>query len=191
MQRSDPDDDIEDPVAESLLSEDVFRRLRIEQSMGVGWTTVRRLQAQALIAAALALVYPLGSVAEVGESPVIVVVGVFGGAVVTGGAGAVTAVAIARLRADGDLTQTAAEELITLEELATMLSLVTGGAAVAATHVLFLAAIFAPETLAGLMRRDPFAPTGTPLTLGAVAAGALAVSATVVLLSRWLDAELQ
>jgi len=191
VQRSDSDDDIEDPVAESLLSEDAFRRLRIEQSMGVGWTTVRRLRVQALIAAALALVYPLGGYAGVGESPITIVVGVFGGTIVTGGAAAVTAVAVVRLRADGELTQTAAEELITLEELATMLSLVTGGAAVAATHALFLTAVFAPDALAGLMRRDPFAPTGTPLTLSVVAVAALAVSVTIALLSRWLETELR
>lgn len=191
MERSDPDDEFEDPLADSLLSGDVYRRLRVERSLGVGWSTGTRLRAQALIAGSLALAYPLGRLSPaVGESPVVLLAGLFGALVAAFGAVLVGGVAIARLRAGAGLTETTAEELVTLEDMATMLSLVTGGGAVAATHAVLVAAVLAPEGLQAVMRRDPFTPSGTPLTLAAVAAGALVVAATIALLSRWVDARL-
>ncbi|MFB6125961.1 MAG: hypothetical protein ABEJ79_01485 [Halolamina sp.] len=181
-----------DPIADSLLSDDSYRRRRVERTGGFSWDTPRRLQLQAAVLAALALTYPLSAVAPaVGSAPVALYLGAFGGVVETVGACITGWVGLVRVRADDVVSEETANSLVTLEDLATLLGLVTGVLSVAATLALFVGGALAPAAVAGALDGDPFAQTARPLTVAGVAGVAVVVSAAVFAASRWLDGRLR
>jgi hypothetical protein len=189
---SEPTDEgVKDPIADSLLSEDTYRRRRVERTSGVSWSTERRMHAQSVVLVVLSLSYPLSLLTTaVGQSPVIILVGLFGGVVEFLAAGVLTLVGLKRLRTGGALSERVAGDLVTLEDLATMLSLVTGGVAVGVTVGLIAAGIVAPGALDAVLRSDPFAPSGTPLTTAVVGGGAFVAALGVAGTARWLEKRL-
>lgn len=178
---------VQDPIADSLLSEDNYRRRRVERTSGVSWSTEQRLHAQSVVLAVLSLSYPLSLLSPaVGRSPVIILVGLLGGVVEVVAAGVVMLVSLKRLRTEGMVSEDMARDMVGLENLATMLSLVTGSAAVGVTVGVIAAGIVAPGVVDATLGNDPFAPTGTPLTTAVVGGGAFVAALGVAGTARWL-----
>lgn len=189
---SDPaDDGVRDLIADSLLSDNNYRRQRVQRASGLSWSTGRRLYAQSIVLAVLSLSYPLSLLSPVvGQSPVVLLIGVLGGAVELVAAGVVTLVGLKRLRAEGMVSEEVAGDLVTLEDLATMLSLVTGSVAVGVAVGIMAAGIVAPGAVDAALESDPFAPTGTPLTTAVVGGGAFVAALGVAGTARWLERRL-
>lgn len=178
---------VQDPIADSLLSEDNYRRRRVELTSGESWSAEQRLYAQSVVLAVLSLSYPLSLLSPaVGRSPVIILVGLLGGVVEVVAAGVVMLVSLKRLRTEGMVSEDMARDMVGLENLATMLSLVTGSAAVGVTVGVIAAGIVAPGVVDATLGNDPFAPTGTPLTTAVVGGGAFVAALGVAGTARWL-----
>jgi hypothetical protein len=124
------------------------------------------------------------------SSPKIVTLGVFAVVIEVGCAGALTAVLLRRRQLEPDLTVEQAATLLTVEDLATLLGVVTGGATVLLTDAFFLlghGGVAARTAFVEAGGGDPFAAAGHDVTVLALAVAALLAGCGFTLLSRSLE----
>ncbi len=182
------DNTFEDSIARALLGESTYERLRVERHSYFTQPAPTKIWWLSGLLFALALTGPIAatypaSVAElfgsrtpVLTSPKVVTLGVFAAAIEVGCATTLTAVELRRRRLEPDVSVSQAETMLTLEDLATLVGLVTGGATVLLTDAFFLlgyGGVAAVEGFVAAGGKNPFAPSGHGLSVAVLAAGAL------------------
>lgn len=189
----DGNDSVEDRHAAALLGDSQYERIKLQRYSLFKLSLPRTLALQGLILGALALVLPLalsqpeptrallgGDV--LAAEPKFLFLGAYASAIELVGVLGVCYVAYRRLTADDVLSEREVHDLLAIEDAATHVSLVTGGAAVAVVHGFFLVGL-AGDPLVGrfqtLVGRNPFEPGIIPISVGGVgvAAAVLAVLA--------------
>ncbi|WP_254768830.1 hypothetical protein [Salinilacihabitans rarus] len=198
MTSTEPDD----PIADALLGDSTYERLRVQRYALIKRRIPQKLVWQSGLLLALALVVPLAATYPAAvraafpggdplwSSPLVVWAGVYAGGIELGTAACLVAVAVVRRRREPQLSEAEARTLLNVEDVASMFGLATGGFAVLLTVGFFALGHAGPETFAAVVEsapRNPFQPTGVPVPVIAVGAGA-AVSALVVYsVGRHLD----
>jgi hypothetical protein len=190
----------DDPIADALVSDCPYRRAAVERYRPVRGPVSRTLLRQASLLVTLALAFPIVatypastrrlSAVPVAESfPKVLLVGALGGAVQLLAAGVLVGLVLARSR--GPITERTARRLVSLEDLATTVSLGTGGLAIVFT-VGYLTLGHAEDALAAVTRgtTDPYAAVSAAVESGVavdtVALAALAGSLACWAASRWV-----
>ena len=188
------DDRHEDPIASALLGGSQYERLRVQRYSMFKQSIPRKLALQGVILTALALVLPLATTlpasaramfpggAPLTSAPKILLLGAYAGALETVAVGGLVYVGYRRIRRGDALSEHEAEHLLTVEDVASMISLVTGLVAVAVVDGFFLLGHAGEEAMAAFLAaggRNPFAAASVPVTVVdvATAAGVLAVVA--------------
>lgn len=192
------DDRIHDPIAHAFLGDSEYERLRVQRYSLIRQSIPRKLALQGLVLASLALVYPLAitlpasaralfpSGDPLTSTPKILLLGAY--------AGALEAVAVVglvyvgyRLQRDrGDMAEDEAHHLLNVEDVASMVSLVTGAVAVAAVNGFFLLGHAGPDAMSAFLAaggKNPFATTPIPVSVTAIAVPAVALSIAAFALS--------
>ncbi|MFC7044122.1 hypothetical protein ACFQH6_00705 [Halobacteriaceae archaeon GCM10025711] len=200
-------DQLDDPIADAILGGSTYEQLRVLRyaqfkqriPQKLAWQTVILLSVASLALAAaffppsVARMMPAGDAFAM--SPKILLLGVFAvGVELLTGAGLV-GVALARLHLEPSISERQASTLLDLEDVASLLGLVTGGAAAVVTVAGFLLGLGgAPAIRAygGLdVGRNPYAPSEFDVTVVEVAVVALAGAVVLFLASRYLERRLQ
>jgi hypothetical protein len=189
--------EFDDPIADAMLSDSPYDRVTAERYRPVRGPVSRTLARQAVLLVALATALPIVATypestavlpdhAVVETFPKVLVLGALGGMTQLAGALALVALVVVRPRID---TERGAHRLVTMEDLATTVSLGTGGMAIVFTDLL-LALGHVEEALSLLTRgkTEPMAAVGTDLTVGSVAVLALAGALLCAVASRWVVA---
>jgi hypothetical protein len=199
-------EDIDDPVANALLSESVYERIRQLRYSPLGQPIPTKLAWQSGLLFLLALMLPVLAAspeevrAMLGESavsasPKVLVLGVVGGSVVFGTGLTLTALGFLRVRLEPRMTEGLAHRLLGLEDVASLLGIGTGGIAIVLTMAYVLMGYVgqrAVEWYVGATGLSPFAPSGVePLTVGGVATLAFVGSVALLVASRALHMELR
>ncbi|GAB7092916.1 hypothetical protein JCM30237_00680 [Halolamina litorea] len=183
---------VDDPIASALVGGTVYERLRVERYQLFRQSIPVKLAAQGAILAGLALVIPLAMTLPsstralfpggdpLTASPKILLLGAYAGAIELVAAAALCYVGYRRLRG-GEIGEAEARHLLNVEDVASMVSLVTGGAAVLAVDAFFLLGHGGADAVAELLAAggsNPFAGTPVPVTVVGVglAAASLAVA---------------
>jgi hypothetical protein len=187
-----------DPVTEALLNGSAYERLRFRRHGFFRQPIPQKLRAQSGLLFALAAVLPLmaalpGDVRELlgsrvqTASPKVIVLGLIGGVVVfVCGLGLAT-LAVARLRLDGEMTEERANTLLSLEEVASLLGLGTGGIAIVLTlgyALLGHGGMRAVETYIRLAGKSPYAASGLNVTVTEVATSAFVGGVALYVLAQ-------
>jgi len=195
---SGADDGPVDHVAEALLNGSAYERLRFRRQGFFRQPIPQKLRAQSGLLFALAAVLPLmaafpGDVREAlgsqvpTASPKVIVLGLIGGVVVfVCGLGLAT-LAAARLRLDGEMTEERAHTLLSLEEVASLLGLGTGGIAIVLTlgyALLGHGGMRAVETYIRLAGKSPYAASGVNVTVAEVATSAFVGGVALYVLAQ-------
>ncbi|MFC6953263.1 hypothetical protein [Halorubellus litoreus] len=200
----DGNDSVEDRHAAALLGDSQYERIKLQRYSLFKLSLPRTLALQGLILAALALVLPLalsqpeptrtllgGDV--LAAEPKFLFLGAYASAIELVGVLGVSYVAYRRLAADDVLSEREVHDLLAIEDAATHVSLVTGGAAVAVVHGFFLVGL-AGDPLVGrfqtLVGRNPFEPGIIPVSVGGVAVAAAALAVLALGLSHLLRGRL-
>jgi hypothetical protein len=195
----------DDSIAATLLGGSTYERLRLERALYFTQPTAVRLAWQSGLLLALTLVAPLAATLPtpiqagalggdpLAASPVIVIVATVALALQVGTAGALGVVAAIRVRAGESLSRTRAERLVTVEEVASLLGLGTGGLAVAVTDAYVLLGHAGGDAVAAYVAaggRSPFAASDTGLSIAAVTLAAFVAAVVVFTASRYVNAAL-
>jgi hypothetical protein len=205
MRRSDEgDDEPADRVADALLGESTYERLRFRRQGFFRQPIPVKLRIQSSLLFGLAAVLPLmaafpasvretldGSVVQ--ASPKVIVLGLIGGVVVFLGGIALAGVALARLRLGDRMTEYRAETLLSVEEVSSLLGIGTGGIAILLTLgyvVLGHGGQRAIETYIRTMGRSPFAASGVDVSVATVATSAFVGAVALFVLAQGLHLEL-
>lgn len=200
----DGNDSVEDRHAAALLGDSQYERIKLQRYSLFKLSLPRTLALQGLILAALALVLPLalsqpeptrtllgGDV--LAAEPKFLFLGAYASAIELVGVLGVCYVAYRRLTADDVLSEREVHDLLAIEDAATHVSLVTGGAAVAVVHGFFLIGL-AGDPLVGrfqtLVGRNPFEPGIIPISVGGVAVAAAVLAVLALGLSHLLRGRL-
>jgi hypothetical protein len=146
----------------------------------------------------LYLAYPASTAAHLPSSdprvaaPRVLILGVFGGAMVSVAAVTMVAVGYYRLRQE-PVTERQAETMLDLETAASYVGFVTGGVAVSLTVAYFLLGLGgagAFDTYASLTGGiNPFDPGFSALTVEAVAVAAVLVALPLLVVTNYLDVQ--
>lgn len=198
MQR-DPDD-IDDEVAEALLSGSHYERLRLQRVSFFTQPIERKLLYHVVMLGAVAclpVVYALfpattaaylPSTSPATASPKVVLLALVGTLIQVGSASMLVGAALYRLRHE-PLTEDQARSLLDVESFASHVGLGTGGLAIAATLALFALGLAGPDAMADYIAvngTNPFAATGTGLTVTAVAVCAFAAAVLLFLTRQYI-----
>lgn len=202
---TDTDHSLDDPIADALLGRSTYDRLRMRRFSYFKQTVPQKLAWQSGLLFTLAFVLPLaaGFPAEtkalfaghtpVAASPKALLLGLIAATVELGTAGTLVAVTLRRVQLEPDLCEETARRLLNVEDVATLVGLVTGGFAVLLTVGFFLLGYAGPEavsTFAASGGASPYAPSGSGISvmaLGVAAVvGGLAVLGSSVGLNRLL-----
>jgi hypothetical protein len=120
-------------------------------------------------------------------------IGLLGGGAVFVGGLALTAIGLLRVRFEPQMTEDLAHQLLSAEDVASLLGTVTGGLFILLTMASVLVGhvgIRAVRQYAAVMRRSPFAPSGVePATAGTVTTLAFVGSVALLVASRGLYLE--
>lgn len=195
---------VDDPIASALVGGTVYERLRVERFRLFDQSIPAKLALQGVILGALALVWPLAVTLPastralfpggdpLAASPKILLLGAYAGAIEFVAAVGLCYVGYRRLRG-GDIDEYEARHLLNVEDVASMISLVTGAAAVLAVNGFFLLGHGGADAVAKLLAAggsNPFAGTPIPVTVVGVALPAatlaLALFVSSFVLSRRL-----
>ena len=200
------DDQFRDPVANALLGDSTYERLRQLRYSPFDQTIPTKLAWQSGLLFLLALTLPVMAAfpAEVramlgdavaSASPKMLVPGLVGGAVVFVGGVALTVVGFLRVHLEPGMTEGLAHRLLGLEDVASLLGIGTGGIAVLLTvgYVLMgYAGGRAVESYVEATGLSPFAPSGIEaLSVGGVATLAFVGSVALLVASQALHVELR
>ena len=197
--------DIDDGIARAILADSKYEQLRVRRFSYFKQPIPRKLAWQGALLLALSLVAPIAlaypdSVATLladgnplTGSPVIALVGVFTVGVELLASLGHVAVAAVLVRRTSPLSRQRARDLLALEDVASLLGLGTGAVGVAVTVGYFLlghAGAGAISRYVAMGGRNPFDPSGTGVTVAAVAAAAFCSGVVLLGLSRYLAARL-
>ncbi|WP_323676498.1 hypothetical protein [Halorubellus sp. PRR65] len=200
----DGNDSVEDRHAAALLGDSQYERIKLQRYSLFKQSLPRTLALQGLILAALALVLPLalsqpeptrallgGDV--LAAEPKFLFLGAYAGAIEFVGVVGCCYVAYRRLATDDGLSEREVHDLLAIEDAATHVSLVTGGAAVAVVHGFFLVGL-AGDPFVGRFQtfvgRNPFEPGLIPVSVTGVAAAATVLAVLALGLSYLLRGRL-
>jgi hypothetical protein len=200
----DENDGLDDPIASALLGGSTYERLRARRYSLFKQSLPRKLALQSAVLGALALVFPLAvtlpssarSLFPGGEplsaAPKILVLGAYAGVIEVVAAAGLVYVGYRRLRSDDTLSEGEARTLLNVEDVASMISLVTGAAAVAAVDGFFLLAHGGDAMAAFLAAggENPFAGTPIPVTVPGIAVPAAVLAVVLFVLSRLFERRL-
>jgi hypothetical protein len=199
-------DDQPDTITSAVLSGSTYERLRALRPPPFGGgslTTV--ITRQIALLGTLALLLPLfgafpASTAEFLPStdptraaPQVIVLGMFGGVMVTFSATLLVAVGFFRVRLE-PMTESRAKTLLDTETFAAYVGFITGGASIAVTLAYFCLGLAGGEAVAGYVQAmdgvNPFSasPVGVPVAY--VALAAFTVAATLLLAESYLSVKL-
>jgi hypothetical protein len=127
-------------------------------------------------------------------APKVVLLGLVGGSTVLIGGVALTIIGVLRHRLEPGLTERQADRLLSVEEVASLLSIGTGGAGIVITLVLTtigLGGVSAIQTYVEALGRSPFAGTGVEwLSVSNVATFAFIGSVSLFIFSQYLHLEM-
>jgi hypothetical protein len=186
---TDTDHSLDDPLADALLSGSTYDRLRVQRFSYFKQTIPQKLVVQSGLLFTLAFVLPLaaGFPAETkalfaGHAPVVaspkaLLLGLVAAAIELGTAATLIVVTVARLRIGPEMTVETARRLLNVEDVATLLGFVTGGAAVLLTVGFFLLGYAGPDALASFVTAggtSPYTPSGAGVSVATLGLGALA-----------------
>lgn len=188
--------DSDDPIAESVLSESVYERLRYTEGI-ITIPVSRVLVIQAALLAALALIWPLyalypGAIAAhvptldpFGATPKLLFLGLVGWATELAAALLLAGLWHYRQR-NAPLSEETARTIYDVEQIAAGLSIVTGGLAIAVTVSLVSIGVFGEAAITayldGIAGDDVFTQTGLGLSVGHLAMLSVLSSVLVLLL---------
>jgi hypothetical protein len=194
-----------DHVTEALLSDSTYERLRFSRPGFFKQPIPAKLRWQSALLVALALILPAmaafplevrpflpdGGVAF--GSPRIVLLGLVAGVAVFLGGVALTVVGLLRVRLGPRMTERAANRLLNVEEVASLLGIGTGGIGVALTLAyvsLGLIGARAVTTYVETMGQNPFAHSGIEaVSVSSVATLAFVGSVALLVASQYLHLE--
>jgi hypothetical protein len=194
------DSSCEDPVASALLGESHYERLRVRRYSLFKLSIPRKLALQGLILGMLALVLPLAMTLPtstralfpggdpLSSTPKILVLGAYAATIEVTAALGLVYVGYRLLSRGDELTEHEARRLLNVEDVASMISLVTGLASVVAVNGFFLlghAGEAATSAFLAAGGQNPFAHTPIPVTVPGLAITA-GVSAVLLLALGWL-----
>ncbi|MFD1563223.1 hypothetical protein ACFR99_06655 [Haloarchaeobius amylolyticus] len=197
MTSTDPND----PIADALLGESTYERLRVERYALIKRRIPQKLVYQSGLLLALALIVPIAATYPTsvraafpgGEplwaSPLVLWLGVYAGGIELGTAACLVAVAIVRRSREPQLSESQAHVLLNVEDVASMFGLATGGFAILLTVGFFSLGHAGGETFQALINsapRNPYGQTGVSIPVIAVGAAAAISSGVVYLVSRYL-----
>jgi len=200
MTTTDPND----PIADALLGESTYERLRVERYALIKRRIPQKLVYQSGLLFALALVVPIvatypSSVQAafpggdpLWSSPLVLWVGVSAGGIQLGTATCLVAVAITRRRYEPHLSESQVHALLNVEDVASMFGLATGGFAILITVGFFLLGHAGVETFTAVVEsapRDPYGQTGVSVSIMTVGAAAAISSCGVYVVGRYLSSE--
>lgn len=198
MSRGDDDSEPIDRVTDALLDGSAYERLRFRRRGFFRQPIPQKLRAQSGLLFALAAVLPIMAAFPVdvrealgaqvsAASPKVIILGLIGGAVVfVCGLGLAT-LAAARLRLQGRMTEERAHTLLSLEEVASLLGLGTGGIAIFLTLGFVLlghGGMRAVETYIQFAGRSPYAASGVNITVAEVATSAFVGGVALYVLAQ-------
>ncbi|MFC4542577.1 hypothetical protein ACFO5R_11670 [Halosolutus amylolyticus] len=200
MNSTDPDD----PIADALLGESTYERLRVERYALIKRRIPQKLVYQSVLLLSLALVVPITATYPsavraafpggdpLWASPLVLWVGVYAGGIELGTAACLVAVAIVRRRREPQLSEAEAHTLLNVEDVASMFGLATGGFAIVLTVGFFLLGHTGGETFQAVIDsapRNPYGQAGVSVPVIAVGTAAAVSSGVVYLFSRYLAPE--
>jgi hypothetical protein len=195
------DHDPPDDVAAALLGDSTYDRLRVTRYRLFDQSVPRKLTLQGLVFAALALVYPLASTMPastrdmfaggdpLASTPKILLLGAWAGAIETTAALGLVYVGVTLHRNRGDLDERQARRLLTVEDVASMVALVTGAVAILVLDGFFLLGHAGPTAISTFLEaggQNPYAATPIPVTVPGVAVPAAVLSVLLLGLGRVL-----
>ncbi len=193
MTDSDTDVPANDWITDSVLDGSTYDRLRVRRFSYFKQPISQKLTWMAGLLALVALVAPIAltlpsSASEtfpgrdpLTASPKVVLLGLFAIVVVFTAAASLTAVELYRRRLE-PVSETQAKRLLNLEELASLIGLVTGSAMILLTLGLFAVGYGGESALASFVGSGgghPFEPSGTGLSVARLAVLSLTASGTV------------
>lgn len=196
------DDSVDDPIAAAFLGESHYERLRARRYGLFKQSIPHKLALQGLVLATLALVYPLAitlpaSARELfpggnplASTPKILLLGAYAGTIEIVAVFGLAYVGYRVHRDRGDLDEREAHRLLNVEDVASMISLVTGAVAVAAVNGFFLLGHAGPDAMSAFLAaggKNPFAATPIPVSVTGIAVPAAALSGLAFALS-WVFA---
>ena len=196
------DDSVHDPIASAIIGESEYDRLRARRYTLFSQSLPRKLALQGLILASLALVYPLAitlpasaralfpSGNPLSSTPKILLLGAYAGALETVAIAGLVYVGYRLHRERGDLAEHEAQHLLNVEDVASMVSLVTGAFAVVAVNGFFFLGHAGPDAMSAFLAaggKNPFAATPIPVSVTGIAVPAVALSIVAFTLS-WVFA---
>lgn len=194
----DRDDSVTDPIASALLDGSQYQRLRARRYSLFKQSIPRKLAWQGTILGALALVLPLAMTLPawtrrlfpggdpLSSTPKILLLGAYAGVIEAVAAVGLLYVGYRRLRAGDSLSEREARHLLSVEDVSSMISLVTGAFAVAAVDGFFLLGHGGERAVGAFLAAgggNPFAGTTVPVTVVGIAIPAAVLAATLFVLS--------
>lgn len=197
MTSTDPND----PIADALLGESTYERLRVERYALIKRRVPQKLVYQSGLLLALALIVPITATypttvqttfpgsEPLWASPLVLWLGVYAGGIELGTAACLVAVAIARRSREPQLSESQAHVLLNVEDVASMFGLATGGFAVLLTVGFFLLGHAGGETFQAVIEsapRNPYGQTGVSVPVIAVGTAAAISSGIVYAVSQYL-----
>lgn len=200
MSSTDPTD----PIADALLGESTYERLRVQRYALIKRRIPRKLAWQSGLLCVLALIVPITATYPssvraafpggdpLWSSPLVLWVGVWAGGIQLGTATCLVAVSIARHRREPGLSESQAHTLLNIEDVASMFGLTTGGFAILLTVGFFLLGHAGIETFEAVIEsapQDPYEQTAISVPIVAVGTAAAVSSCVLYLLSRYLALE--
>jgi len=197
MTSTDPDD----PIADALLGESTYERLRVERYALIKRRIPQKLVYQSGLLLALALIVPIAATyptsvqsafpgsAPLWASPLVLWLGVYAGGIELGTAACLVVVAIVRRSREPQLSESQAHVLLNVEDVASMFGLATGGFAVLLTVGFFSLGHAGGETFQAVIDsapRNPYGQTGVPVPVIAVGVAAAISAGAVYVASQYL-----
>jgi len=189
---------VDDPITAALLGESQYERARARRYSLFKQSIPRKLALQGFVLAALALVYPLAITLPassralfpggdpLASTPKILLLGAYAGTIELVAVLGLVYVGYRVQRDHGDLGEREAHRLLNVEDVASMISLVTGAAAVAAVNGFFLLGHGGQDAMSAFFAaggENPFAATPIPVTVVSIAVPAAVLSVTLFALS--------
>jgi len=202
--RERDDDEIQDPVANALLGDSTYERLRQMRYSPFGQPIPTKLVWQSGLLFLLALMLPVMAAfpdevramlgdTVVSSSPKVLILGLVGGVVVFLGGLALSVVGFLRVHLEPRMTERLARRLLSLEDVASLLGIGTGGLAILLTMAYVLmgyVSVRAVQWYIDTMGLSPFAPSGVELiSVGSVATLAFVGSVALLVVSQALHME--
>ncbi|WP_410767003.1 hypothetical protein [Haloferax sp. DFSO60] len=195
----DGDEQFHDPIAAALLSDSTYERLRVRRRSLFKQPLSRKLAWQSGILAALGLIVPLSLLLPTStrtlfppgdilwSSPKILLLGAYAGTIVTVSALALAYVGYRRVTASGALSEREASRLLNIEDVASLISLITGLSAIVAINGIFILGQGGDRAMSMFFAaggENPFAATTIPVSVVGVGGAAIVAAVFIFALSR-------